>query len=294
MRWLWLTGSALAGFLRSRRARVRPGDVGLPDGGGPRRVRGLRREELASLAGVSVDYYVRLEQGRCPNVSDAVLSAVATALRLDRAERDHLVRLARPPRSVTVPQDRLDVRAGVWQMLEWIAAPALVLGHRLDVLAWNRPAAGLIGDFGVLAPADRNLARRHLLDTEISRRSPDREFVSREFVAHLRVAAARYPGDTRLSALIDELRAHSAEFAREWEQHPVGTHSHGVKRFDHPVFGMLAMSYEITHLPPDSAQMLLIITAPAGSREEQILQQIATDTYLETTPAGTPVTPTRG
>ncbi|WP_326813368.1 helix-turn-helix domain-containing protein [Streptomyces scopuliridis] len=163
----------LGDFLRSRRARIRPEDVGFASGSGQRRVPGLRREELAHLAGVSVDYYKRLEQGRNHSVSDAVLGAVADALRLDQDERDHLFRLARPRKAVTGTPGGDGARPEIQRLLDWISAPALVMGRRMDVLAWNRPVCGLITDFGRLPPPERNLTRLHLLEPD------DRQTLSR-------------------------------------------------------------------------------------------------------------------
>jgi transcriptional regulator with XRE-family HTH domain len=268
----------LGEFLRSRRARIRPEDVGFASGAGLRRVPGLRREELAHLAGVSVDYYVRLEQGRNLSASDAVLDAVAVALRLDREERDHLFRLARPRTGParTDGGDTCDTpRPGVRQLLDWITAPALVLGRRMDVLAWNPAACALITDFAGLAPADRNLARLHLLHPEIGPRYPDVDVIAREVVGHLRVAAGRFPQDPELWRLVDELTAHCEEFRRHWESHTVGTKSYGVKRVDHPEAGPLTLSYEMTQFPQDPEQSLLVYTAAPGSPEEKALQAMA-------------------
>ncbi|WP_280336130.1 helix-turn-helix transcriptional regulator [Nocardia wallacei] len=260
-------------FLRSRRARIRPEDAGVLGYSGIRRVPGLRREELAALAGISVDYYVRLEQGRNPNVSDAVLGAVATALRLDREERDHLFRLVRPSE---VPHDaRLHARPEVCGMLDWITAPVLVLRPCLDIIAWNRPATDLIADFDSLEADSRNLARLQLIDEDTSRRYPDRRHVAYEIAAQLRDASSRHPADCHLSTLIHDLRSRSIEFAHQWELYPVRRASNGAQRVEHPVHGELALLYEIALLPGDSGQMLMFYTAQPGSREQHILRQIA-------------------
>ncbi|GAA3985005.1 helix-turn-helix transcriptional regulator [Streptomyces marokkonensis] len=268
----------LGDFVRSRRARIRPEDVGFASGSGLRRVPGLRREELAHLAGVSIDYYVRLEQGRNRSVSDAVLGAVAAALRLDEDERAHLFRLARPqsPEPDTgqsVPGEA--ARPGVRRLLEWITAPALAMGRRMDVLAWNRPVCALITDFAALPVADRNLCRLHLLNDEIGGRYPDREMIAREAVGHLRIAAGRFPEDPELWRLVEELNEGSEEFRRHWQQHTVRTKSHGLKRIDHPEAGPLTLSYEITHFPQDPELSLLVYTAAPGSPEEEALRVMA-------------------
>ncbi|GGZ52177.1 helix-turn-helix transcriptional regulator [Streptomyces bluensis] len=268
----------LGDFLRSRRARIRPEDVGFASGSGVRRVPGLRREELAHLAGVSVDYYVRLEQGRNRGVSDAVLGAVAGALRLDEDERAHFFRLARPQKPEADPgraHDGAAARAGVRRLLDWISAPALAMGRRMDVLAWNRAACALITDFSALPPAERNLCRLHLLNDEIGRRYPDREMIAREAVGHLRLAAGRFPDDPELWRLVEELNERSEEFRRHWRLHTVRTKSHGLKRVDHPEAGPLTLSYEITHFPQDPELSLLVYTAAPGSPEEKALRVMA-------------------
>ncbi|MEU0741135.1 helix-turn-helix transcriptional regulator [Streptomyces sp. NPDC006134] len=263
----------LGNFLRSRRARIRPEDVGFASGSGSRRVPGLRREEVAQLAGVSVDYYVRLEQGRTRGVSDTVLDAVAGALHLDADERDHLIRLARPDRTAAATGDRAAaVRPGVRQLLDWIDAPALAIGHRLDVLAWNRPACALVTDFARLPRAARNLARLHLLDQEIGPRYPDRDIIAREVVGHLRIAAGRHPRDGELRRLVGELLDGSAEFRRHWEQHAVRVKSSGFKRVRHPQAGPLTLAYEITQFPHDPDVSLLVYTAAPGTPEAEALR----------------------
>ncbi|MFH9685467.1 helix-turn-helix transcriptional regulator [Streptomyces sp. NPDC017413] len=286
------TQGELGDFLRSRRARIRPEDVGYASGSGRRRVPGLRREELAHLAGVSVDYYVRLEQGRNHGASDAVLGAVAVALRLDRDEHDHLVRLARRQRngvaragsgadrtacpSPALASDGAEAaRAGVQHLLDWIAAPALAMGHRMDVVAWNRPACALITDFARLPPRSRNMCRLHLVDETIGSRYPERDAIAREAVGTLRIAAGRFPEDPLLVELIDELNAASPEFRRHWMAHAVRTKAYGVKRIDHPELGPLALGYEITAFPRDPELSLLVYTAPPDTPEAKALHALA-------------------
>ncbi|MFI6696793.1 helix-turn-helix transcriptional regulator [Streptomyces sp. NPDC050433] len=276
------TQGELGDFLRSRRARIQPGDVGYASGSGQRRVPGLRREELAHLAGVSVDYYVRLEQGRNRSVSDAVLGAVADALRLDGDERDHLFRLARPRKpgagraALAVPEAAgAGVRPEVRRLLDWITAPAVALGRRMDVLAWNRPACGLITDFAALPPRERNMCRLHLLDEDIGARYPDRDMIAREAVGNLRIAAGIHPDDPELRELVDELKEHSAEFRHHWARHTVRTKAHGIKLIDHPHLGFLRLGYEITHFPQDTELSLLVYTAAPGTPEEKALRELA-------------------
>ncbi|MBC9714757.1 helix-turn-helix domain-containing protein [Streptomyces sp. TRM66268-LWL] len=263
----------LGEFLSSRRARLRPADVGLAPGGGLRRVPGLRREELAFLAGISVEYYVRLEQGRTPNVSDAVLGAVADVLRLDEDERAHLHRLARRPAVRPRRPQTQQVRPGMLQLLRAVgdSTPAFVFGRRMDVLAWNRLACALIADFDALPPQHRNLARLLLLDDDVVRLYPDREFVAKETVGHLRLDAGLHPDDPKLAALVGELSLNSEEFRRHWSRHTVKSKSHGYKRFAHPVVGRLTLNYETLHLPDDSEQFLIVYSAVQGSPDEERL-----------------------
>ncbi|PSK97961.1 helix-turn-helix protein [Murinocardiopsis flavida] len=268
----------LGEFLRSRRARLQPEDVGLARGGGQRRVQGLRREELAYLTGISVDYYVRLEQGRSQNVSGAVLDAVARVLRLNEDERAHLRQIAR---HLPGPLDRAgaeggeaqEVRPGIRRLLDAVeGTPAFVFGRRMDILAWNPLACALITDFGALPRRRCNLARLVLLDEDVVRLYPDREFVARDTVGHLRIDAGRHPDDPELATLIADLSAGSAEFRRHWSGYTVKSKSHGYKRFDHPAVGPMTLNYETLHVPDDPDQFLTVYTAPADSPAEECLR----------------------
>src|SRR4051794_24285006 len=248
-------------FLRTRRARIRPQDVGL-DVSGYRRVPGLRREELAALAGVSVDYYVRLEQGRDVHPSDGVLDAIARALPLDDAGRDYLRRLAspRPARPAKPRPER--VRAGVQQLLDALTAtPAFVLGRRMDVLAWNRLAAALVCDFGELDRSERNMVRLTFLDDGAHDIYPDFEQVAQETVAHLRLSAGRHRDDPLLASLVGELSMKSELFRTLWARHDVREKTHGRKRMNHPLVGELALDYETLALPGDGDQVLVTYTS---------------------------------
>jgi transcriptional regulator with XRE-family HTH domain len=255
----------LGEFLQSRRARLTPAEVGLPDYGGRRRVPGLRREELAQLAGVSADYYTRLEQGRGQHVSDAVLEAVATALRLDTDERAHLRALARPPRRrarPAAPPRPQRVAPGLRRLLEAMdGVPAFVLGRRMDVLAWNRLAAAVGPDWSTLPAADRNVPRALFLDEPASRALyPDWAAVAAETVGYLRMDAGRHPDDPAVAALVGELSVRSPEFARRWGEHPVREKTRGVKRIAHPLVGPLRLHYETLRLPDDPDQLLVTYT----------------------------------
>jgi transcriptional regulator with XRE-family HTH domain len=261
----------LAQFLQARRARLRPEDLGLRPSLGPRRVPGLRREELAAAAGVSVDYYVRLEQGRAQNISDAVLDAIARTLRLDDTEREHLGRLVRPVRRVGAASAQ-QVRPGLRRVLESLdAVPAFVLGRRMDVLAWNR-LAGLLMPFDELEPRERNMPRLVFLDPRSRDEYPEWEAVARETVAYLRWDAGRYPDDAELATLVGELSLRSEDFRRYWAEQTVVEKSHGRKLIEHPVAGRLVLGYETFDLPDDPDQTLCIYTAEAGSETESALR----------------------
>ncbi|WP_152363640.1 helix-turn-helix transcriptional regulator [Microlunatus speluncae] len=262
----------LGEFLRTRRARVRPDDVGLP-GGGRRRVPGLRREELALLAGVSVDYYVRLEQGRAPAASDAILDAIARVLRLDETERDHLRNLVRPAAKRRLAPQR--VRPGVQRLLEMAAdLPAFVMGRRSEILAWN-PLADAVYDFSGMAPADRNSARYTFLRPEARIFYRDWPTVAADMVAFLRLDAGRYPDDTDLAALVGELSVKDETFRTLWAQHAVLEKTHGKKLILHPVVGDLDLDYESLRPAGDPDLTLAMYTAPAGSPTEERLKLLA-------------------
>jgi transcriptional regulator with XRE-family HTH domain len=267
--------TALRSFLRTRRARLTPEAVGLPSFGERRRVPGLRREELAQLAGVSFDYYVRLEQGRSRNVSESVLDAVAGALQLTVAERAHLFNLARP----TAPRGRAEravrIRPGLRRLVETITAtPAFIVDRRSEVLAWNALAAALIGDFDAMAPRQRNFARFLFLDERARSLYPDWDKAARESVASLRMAAGRDPDDPVLNELIGELSVKSEAFRRWWADHDVREKTYGTKRYRHPVAGEMTVAYEALQLPADPGLTLMLYTVEAGSPSEAAMQRL--------------------
>ncbi|MFF1902916.1 helix-turn-helix transcriptional regulator [Kitasatospora sp. NPDC058218] len=271
--------TALSEFLRSRRARLLPQEVGLPGAGSRRRVAGLRREEIAELAGVSVDYYTRMEQGRVRNASPAVLDALARALRLEEQETRHLHRIARPSGTTrrgggsgaaAHPQR---VRPMLQTLLRSLPElPALVMGQRMDVLAWNRAASALLGDFDALEPAARNIARITFLHPESRSLYADWEACARGNVAYLSLEAGRRPDDPRLRALIGELAVKSQEFRSWWAEHPVRDKTSGVKRFHHPVVGTLELSYETLRAADDPTQALITYAPEPGSPSEDALR----------------------
>lgn len=280
----------LSEFLRSRRGRLQPGDVGLPDHGGRRRVPGLRREELAQLAGVSVAYYTRLEQGHGQNVSTAVLDAISNALRLNQTERDHLTHLVRPvSRRRRAAQRPQRVRPALQHLLDAMdGIPAYVVGRRLDIIGWNRLACALMGDLPGLPPEQRNLAWHVFLDPDSRDLYADWEAKAADVVASLRWDAGRYPDDARLCTLIGELSVKSDDFRRLWAAHDVKEKSFGVKELHHPVVGPLTLAYEMLALPGDPGQRLLTYHAEPGSTSAESLHLLAS--WTAPTPAPADVT----
>ncbi|MHC3472838.1 helix-turn-helix transcriptional regulator [Streptomyces sp. 7R007] len=260
----------LAGFLRTRRSRVDPAAVGIPVDS-RRRVAGLRREEVAHLSGVSVDYYVRLEQGRATQPSEQVLDALAGVLGLDETERGHLYRLARQRRRrAKVPGER--VRPELLRVLDLVAgAPALIMNHRLDVLAGNRLARLL---FGRPLPG-LNTARHVFLEEAERGLYADWESCTLDVVGHLRLAAGQYPDDPRLASLIGELSMGSERFRRLWARADVRARTHGRKAYRHPLVGLLELHQENFALPDASGRELLVLSAPPGSPAEDGLRLLA-------------------
>ncbi|TGB09106.1 helix-turn-helix transcriptional regulator [Streptomyces sp. MZ04] len=274
---------ALGAFLRSRRARLTPQDAGLSKYGERRRVPGLRREELAQLAGVSVDYYVRFEQGRAANVSDTVVDAVAAALRLDRDEYTHLrdlVRATGPARPIPAPApqgaEARQVRPGVRRLLDSMAdTPACVTNWRTDILAWNPLYAALFTDFGALPPEQRNKLWMVFCHQEARSRFVDWEEKSRCLASCLRMGMGRHPGDPAYVELIAQLSAGSEDFRRIWADQDVSDKRHGHFALRHPAVGRFTLGYEYLHLPDDQDRFLITYTAEPGSPSEAALRSIA-------------------
>ncbi|SDE32249.1 helix-turn-helix domain-containing protein [Glycomyces harbinensis] len=264
----------ISDFLRSRRARVSPQEAGVPDDGRVRRVPGLRRDEVARLANMSVEYYTRLEQGRAGNPSPEVLEALAAALRLDASERDHLVDLAgrRAPRKKG-PIAAQRVRRGLLLTLQSLdSVPAFIIGRRLDVLAANRLAREVVADFESMPAAGRNLIRFYLLDPAAKERVVDWETVARDSVAVLRFDAGRHPDDRQLADLVGELMLGCPEFGGWWNDHQVLRRTHGVKRYLHPVVGELEFAYEAFQFPDDPDQTLCVYNVEPGSASAEALR----------------------
>jgi transcriptional regulator with XRE-family HTH domain len=256
--------------LRTWRERLRPADVGLP-AGTRRRTPGLRREEVAGLAGMSVDYLTRVEQGRGPRPSEAVLGGLARALRLTDAERDHLFALAGV---ATPPPGRIRsaVRPSVMRLMDrFTDLPAILLDAKCDVLAWNPLAAALLGDMSAVPPAQRNVVWQAFLGTSRVAVDPEaRERIDRAIVSDLRRAAARYPDDPGLARLIAELRAGSDRFERLWTLRELDERHGDSKQIRHPELGPLDLDCNVLHIQGDD-QVLLVYSAAPGSREAEAL-----------------------
>ncbi|MEU9291601.1 helix-turn-helix transcriptional regulator [Streptomyces sp. NPDC048275] len=267
----------LSDFLRSRRARVTPEQVGVTPGAS-RRVPGLRREEVALLAGLSADYYIRLERGRVANASEAVLEAVARALRLDDVERAHLFNLARPQSVARASRPAVPwrVRPGAYALLEVLRdAPAMILDGRMDVLALNRMACAIYADFDAVPARERNLARFIFLDPAARELFIDWDMAARMVVTGLHLYAGRHPNDPQLTELTDQLSAVDEDFRRWWAAHDVEEFSHGTRRYRHPLLGEVTMNYEALIFPGDPDQWLLVSTAPPGSPSSEALRTLA-------------------
>ncbi|MFJ6722270.1 MULTISPECIES: helix-turn-helix transcriptional regulator [unclassified Streptomyces] len=260
----------LASFLRTRRSRVDPAAVGIPTDS-RRRVAGLRREEVAHLSGVSVDYYVRLEQGRATQPSEQVLDALARVLALDETERGHLDRLARQRRRrAKAPGGR--VRPDLLRVLDLVTdAPALIMDPRMDVLAGNR-LAGLL--YGRPLPG-LNTARHIFLEEAERGLYGDWQTCTTDVVGHLRLAAGKYPEDPRLASLIGELAMGSERFRRLWARADVRARTHGRKAYRHPLVGPLELHHENFALPDESGMELIVLSAEPGSASEDGLRLLA-------------------
>ena len=262
----------LAAFLRTRRERLRPGDVGLPTAS-RRRTPGLRREEVALAAGVSVDYYTRFEQARGPSPSRQVLAALARALRLTGDERDHLFRLAGEP--APEPQAHSShVRPGVLHLLDRLADSAVVVVNDLgDVLAWTPLAQALFADYSTVPSGRRNLHLMFFTGREEQHRllPEDREHAARANVADLRATWARRRGDPAVERLVTELRQASPLFERLWATHDVAVRHADRKRILHPAVGLLELDCEVL-LTPAHDQRLILHTAQPGTETAQKLE----------------------
>lgn len=268
----------LADFLRRARSKADPQRAGLPADGRVRRVPGLRREEVALLAGVSTDYYTRLEQGRRITPSESVINGIARALGLDDAGRLHLVHLigatGRPARRPPTSAQR--ARPGLHLLLESLAShPAMILGRGTDVLACNRLARALFTDFEAVRPRERNYSRWMFLDDAARELFVDWEQHARDCVEALRLEAGRDSADETTRALVAELSERSPEFSAWWDDHGVHQRTFGEKRLRHPLVGELTVHYETFAMPGDPDQTLFLYTAERGTSSEQALALLA-------------------
>jgi transcriptional regulator with XRE-family HTH domain len=267
----------LSEFLRAARSRFTPEQAGIVDAG-RRRVEGLRREELAMLAGVSVDYYTRLEQGRSKSASPGVLDAIADALRLDEAERLHLHAIARPTtarRRAAKSQRLHPATTALLDTLEAAIKPAFVLGRRLDVLGQNRLAALLTADFETMPAPERNQARFVFLDPHARELYADWDEVAADTAAMLRMDAGRHPDDPLLGKLVGDLSIHSPEFRKLWARNRVHQRRTGAKGYHHPLVGDLTITYQAFTPGDDTDQTLMIYDTEPNSSSAHAMQLLA-------------------
>lgn len=263
--------TALGDFLRARRAELRPAEVGLPDSLNTRRVPGLRREEVAHLAGISADYYNRVEQGRLLP-SHPVLAAIGRGLRLDADQTIYLRRLVQGTPHRSAPRPLQEVGPQTARLVGLLGSVcAVVFGRCLDVLGWNAVAAELLGDFSARPAHERNFIRMVFLDPDIRARHVDWEASGRQCVAYLRMEVARYPDDSRLNAMVSELSAMDADFREWWTSYRVATPTCGQKRVRHPVAGLLTLDWQMLGCAEDPEQMIYVMSAPSESPAASVL-----------------------
>lgn len=277
----------LATVLRTARSRITPADVGLP-GGFRRQVPGLRREEVAQLAGLSVDYVVRLEQGRGPRPSDQVLGALTRALRVSDSDRDLIFRLAgaEPPQAGRIA---MTIKPSVMRLLDRMAdLPALVISAKSDVLAWNPPAAALLGDFSRRPPARRNIMWQRFLGDGLDRlvMTPEAEAANAvDCVGCLRTVHAKYPSDPGLARLITELRTGSAQFDELWRAGRSGQLSSRTTTIAHPELGVLDLDCDAL-LVPEADQTVVVYSAAPGTRSASALELLRVTGVEQFSPDG--------
>jgi transcriptional regulator with XRE-family HTH domain len=273
------TRSEIREFLTSRRARITPEQAGLRTyGHGLRRVPGLRREEIALLAGVSIAYYTKLERGDTSGVSETVLESLARALRLDDAERAHLFDLARAQNTTARPRRRPSpqrIRLGVQRLLDAIAAPAMVRNGRMDILATNQLGRALYSEMFADPRLPVNSARFTFLDPRATTFFVDWDHAAADSVAVLRGEAGRNPHDPHLTDLVGELSTQSEEFRTRWARHDVRYHDTGKKRLHHPVVGDLELTFEVMTLVANPDLTMFAFTAEPSSKSEDALNLLA-------------------
>ncbi|MET7768061.1 helix-turn-helix domain-containing protein [Nocardia sp. NPDC005366] len=259
----------LAAFLRARRARLRPADVGLPETG-PRRTPGLRRQEVAQLAGISVEYYIRFEQCRGPRPSQQVLAALSRALLLTVDERDYLLRLAGYHPAPVVGPNRTVPESIRFILDSMTETPAYVVDATYDVLAWNRAAVPFIGDLATVPEAERNIVRWTFRTAAEHPRWSDEDTLAfaRSTVADLRAAYARYPGHPAIASLVTELLGTAPRFASMWHDHDVETRRTHRKQVEHPEFGHLEFECQVLHISDTDQRMIVYCAAPNSPTAE--------------------------
>lgn len=268
------TAQELAAFLRSRREGLDPGRLGLPSHRRLRRTPGLRREEVAELAGVSTDYVIRLEQGRGLRPSAEVLAALARALCLDPDERDYLFDLAGHRRPGTTGGPASDTPPSLARLVDDLSPlPAMLLDHRYDILAWNPEMARLLPGFDTLPPSRRNAMWLCLLHPETRGLYADREQTLRDGIAHLRAAWAAHPDDRALSDLIAEFVTRDEDFARLWSKREVSVNGRGRKVLRHPLAGAISVDFEIL-LPLQDPELRLLVYRPADEESRASLDRL--------------------
>ena len=267
--------SQVGDFLKARRSELRPRDVGLPATGGPRRVRGLRREEVAQLAAISADYYTRVERGRLA-ASAPVLDELARVLQLNDDQRRFLFELAGKPSGQLPGEPVRTISPQTRRLLERLGdTPALVLGRCMDILAWNRMAAALLTDFSTLPDRWRNYAWMVFSDPSIRTLHTDWDIIGQLCVAFLHMEAARDPQDPRLLELVAELSGQDPDFRDWWAGQHVATRSSGTKRFHHAVVGDLVLDWDTLTCATSPEQQVIVWTAESGSASEQSLAFLA-------------------
>ncbi|MFF4274253.1 helix-turn-helix domain-containing protein [Streptomyces sp. NPDC001536] len=280
----------LGEFLKKRRSELSPGTVGLPETDRPRKVAGLRREEVAQLANISTDYYTRLEQGRM-QASAPVLDSLARVLHLDDDEHGYLFQLAGKSTPRTRRPSRQKVQPQLQRVLDDLTAtPAIVQGRRGDILAWNALAAALVTDFSRIPEKHRNYPRIQFTDPAMRTLYADWETSAQISVAQLRMEAAKYPEDPRLIELVGELSLCDKQFARWWSDHHVASRTVGTKTLNHPVVGELVLDWDTLTANTDPDQHLTVWTAAPGSTTHErlrILANWAADQKLATSPPPT-------
>lgn len=278
----------LGGFLKQRRAALSPRTVGLPETG-TRRVKGLRREEVAQLAAISTDYYARVEQGRI-QASTPVLATLAQVLHLDDDQRDYLFELA--GKTNTRPRRRpvQKVQPQLQRVLDDLTAtPAIVMGRRMDILAWNSLGAALVTNFGEVPEKKRNYTRILFTDPNMRTLYADWESVARTAVAQLRMEAAKYPDDARLSTLVGDLSVQDSHFRQWWAAHHVAARTIGTKTLNHPVAGKLVLDWDTLTASTDPDQQLVVWTAEVGSPSHDGLRILASWAADQNLPASSDV-----